>query len=141
MLWLSPNLCRRWGWVWFDATYVCLFFCLPDLDACVLVYRIKTNASRLWVRHLRKLATKIKEYTKEYIYITKEFWEKSIQFHGTVHGLKITNWTVKHLPTKAVWWDAPLTHRDFSQSNMHDHSTRIQGLHWFISFTYTRPFD
>ena len=24
--------------------------------------------------------------------ITKEFWEKAIQFHGTFHGLKITNW-------------------------------------------------
>ena len=23
---------------------------------------------------------------------TKEFWEKAIQFHGTFHGLKITNW-------------------------------------------------
>ena len=23
---------------------------------------------------------------------TKEFWEKVIQFHGTFHGLKITNW-------------------------------------------------
>ena len=22
----------------------------------------------------------------------KEFWEKAIQFHGTFHGLKITNW-------------------------------------------------
>ena len=26
---------------------VCLVFCLPDLDACVLVYEIKTNASCL----------------------------------------------------------------------------------------------
>ena len=25
--------------------------------------------------------------------LTKEFWEKAIQFHGTFHGLKITNWT------------------------------------------------
>ena len=24
--------------------------------------------------------------------ITKEFWEKVIQFHGTFHGLKMTNW-------------------------------------------------
>ena len=24
--------------------------------------------------------------------ISKEFWEKAIQFHGTFHGLKITNW-------------------------------------------------
>ena len=24
--------------------------------------------------------------------ITKEFWEKAVQFHGTFHGLKITNW-------------------------------------------------
>ena len=24
--------------------------------------------------------------------ITKEFWEKTIQFHGTFHGLKITKW-------------------------------------------------
>ena len=24
--------------------------------------------------------------------ITKEFWEKALQFHGTFHGLKITNW-------------------------------------------------
>ena len=24
--------------------------------------------------------------------ITKEFWYKAIQFHGTFHGLKITNW-------------------------------------------------
>ena len=24
--------------------------------------------------------------------ITKEFWEKAIQFHETFHGLKITNW-------------------------------------------------
>ena len=23
--------------------------------------------------------------------ITKEFWEKAIKFHGTFHGLKITN--------------------------------------------------
>ena len=91
----------------------------------MLVYGIITNASRLWVRHLRKLATKIKEYAKEYIYIRKEFWEKAIQFHGTVHGLKIKNWTVEHLPTKAVWWDAPLTHRDFS------HKAK----------QYARPFD
>ena len=27
--------------------------------------------------------------------ITKEFWEKAIQFHGTFHGLKITNWCKK----------------------------------------------
>ena len=27
--------------------------------------------------------------------ITKEFWEKPIQFHGTFHGLKITNWKYK----------------------------------------------
>ena len=26
--------------------------------------------------------------------ITKEFWEKAIQFHGTFHGLKNTNWFV-----------------------------------------------
>ena len=26
--------------------------------------------------------------------ITKEFWEKAIQFHGTFHGLKITSWAV-----------------------------------------------
>ena len=25
--------------------------------------------------------------------ITKEFWGKAIQFHGTFYGLKITNWT------------------------------------------------
>ena len=25
--------------------------------------------------------------------ITKEFWEKAFQFHGTFHGLKITNWS------------------------------------------------
>ena len=25
--------------------------------------------------------------------ITKKFWEKAIQFHGTFHGLKITNWS------------------------------------------------
>ena len=24
--------------------------------------------------------------------ITKEFWEKALQFHKTFHGLKITNW-------------------------------------------------
>ena len=24
--------------------------------------------------------------------ITKEFWQKVIQFHGTFHGLKITSW-------------------------------------------------
>ena len=24
--------------------------------------------------------------------ITKEFWEKPVQFHGTFYGLKITNW-------------------------------------------------
>ena len=27
--------------------------------------------------------------------ITKEFWEKAIVFHGTFHGLKITNWNRK----------------------------------------------
>ena len=27
--------------------------------------------------------------------ITKEFWEKAIQLHGTFHELKITNWTFK----------------------------------------------
>ena len=32
----------------FETTYVCLVFCLPDLHACVLVYKIKTNASRLF---------------------------------------------------------------------------------------------
>ena len=26
--------------------------------------------------------------------LTKEFWEKAIQFHGTFHGLKITNWNL-----------------------------------------------
>ena len=25
--------------------------------------------------------------------ITKEFWEKAIHFHGTFHGLRISNWT------------------------------------------------
>ena len=24
--------------------------------------------------------------------ITKEFWQKAVQFHGTFHGLKITSW-------------------------------------------------
>ena len=24
--------------------------------------------------------------------VAKEFWEKAIQFHGTFHGMKITNW-------------------------------------------------
>ena len=24
--------------------------------------------------------------------ITEEFYEKAIQFHGTIHGLKTTNW-------------------------------------------------
>ena len=24
--------------------------------------------------------------------VTEEFWEQTIQFHGTFHGLKITNW-------------------------------------------------
>ena len=35
--------------------------------------------------------------------ITKEFWEKAIQFHGTFHGLKITNWyhgTIKRAKIK-----------------------------------------
>ena len=45
--WLYPNFRQRWSYVWFDATYVCLVFCLPDLRACALVYEIKTNASRL----------------------------------------------------------------------------------------------
>ena len=27
--------------------------------------------------------------------VTKEFWEKVIQFHGTFHGLQITNWNIK----------------------------------------------
>ena len=24
--------------------------------------------------------------------VAKEFWEKAIQFHGTFHGMEITNW-------------------------------------------------
>ena len=38
--------------------------------------------------------------------------------YGTVHGLNITNWTVDF--------------SDFSRRNMHNHSTRIYGPHWFI---------
>ena len=48
---LKATLNRRWNvcWdVWFDTTYVCVVFCLPDLRACALFYKIKTNASRLY---------------------------------------------------------------------------------------------
>ena len=40
----------------------------------------------------RPLSRLIRWYTKLGD-ITNEFWEKAIRFHGTLHGLKITNWT------------------------------------------------
>ena len=39
----------------------------------------------------RPLSRLIRWYNKPGDDMTKEFWEKAIQFHGTFHGLKITN--------------------------------------------------
>ena len=39
-----------------------------------------------------------------------------------IENYKLNSQAVAH---KAVWWGAPLGLRDFSRSNMHDHSTRI----------------
>ena len=36
--------------------------------------------------------------------ITKELWEKVIQFHGTFHGLKITNWSQLRLKQRESWF-------------------------------------
>ena len=41
----------------------------------------------------RPVSHLIRWYSKPGV-ITKEFWEKAIQFHGTFHGLKITSWFV-----------------------------------------------
>ena len=36
--------------------------------------------------------------------ITKEFWEKAIQFHETFHGLKITNWWYRFSVTSECYF-------------------------------------
>ena len=43
-----PNFGHSWSWVWLDTNDVRLAFCLPDLHACMLVYKIKTNASAVY---------------------------------------------------------------------------------------------
>ena len=47
ILTLPQTLFDGESWVWFDMNYVQLVFCLPDLHACALVYKIITNASLL----------------------------------------------------------------------------------------------
>ena len=42
----------------------------------------------------RLVSCLIRWYNKPSGDITKEFWEKAIQFHATFHGLKITDWQV-----------------------------------------------
>ena len=55
-----------------------------------IVFDIKTSYAS------RPLSRLIRLYKKR-IDITKKFWEKTIQCHGTVYGLQITNWIVEQL--------------------------------------------
>ena len=43
--------------------------------------------------------------------ITKEFWEKAIQFHETFHGLKITNWNALRSQSDNEIWSGAFSSR------------------------------
>ena len=49
ILTLPQTLVFCWSWLWLNTNDVRLVFYLPDLHACTLVYKIKTNASCLLI--------------------------------------------------------------------------------------------
>ena len=69
-----------YGWFQF-VIFKLLSYCLEETKG----FDVKASFARCPVSRLIG-------WSKKSVYITKEFWEKAIQFHGTFHGLKITNW-------------------------------------------------
>ena len=74
-----------YGWFQF-VIFKLLSYCLEETKG----FDVKASFARCPVSRLIG-------WSKKSVYITKEFWEKAIQFHGTFHGLKITNWFVQNV--------------------------------------------
>ena len=81
---LQPDSSSGASWEIFSSAYQFVIF--KSLSYCfkTIGLYVKTSfASRLVSRLIRWYKP---------VEITKLFWEKAIQIHGTFHGLKITNW-------------------------------------------------